>query len=247
MPPKPWIDLVSCALPRATAKVGLGSLLDCWEDRDDFRVRLVYHLDELREDLIGTYPNEIVASTAQAVEIGNRCNDFLFVTKNWNVGYGGSILSCLRVVRNRVFWCEDDKKWLRKFSLMRALAMPQTGIEFVYWIGRNTPKRLIQCGFNPFDAGATSPGLWPVGAPRYLLDRFPPIPEHMTERATTAIMRGPFKSLLYDTGPLSYWKDIGRGRGKSPAATKYRDRETGTVIKVRTDKQALKACGYDFL
>tara|TARA_Y100000310_G_scaffold6676_1_gene7494 strand:- start:3079 stop:3855 length:777 start_codon:yes stop_codon:yes gene_type:complete len=165
---KKRIDLGVMVLPRKCSYKCLSSLLDQWEDRDQFCVRLIVHLDCL-PPLDGATAKHIDFWHDEfqgLVSISKRFDDSVIMGSTTNRGYGGSLFRILSEVQSPLFYADGDNWWRRSFRLMKVI---ESGVD--YW------------SFNACRAGGTSPSVWSLKFVQHMLKWFPAHKHKVTEMA----------------------------------------------------------------
>ncbi len=167
---RPWIDIGTLSIARLMVTEGMTSFLDHFEDRADFRLRWIYHLD--------TYPWEgleshFTATLAQAGEMAQHFDDALVMASWGHSGFGGSLLRVLREVRNPFMSIEDDFRWIRDFRLGDIIARQEDYVNF-----KGTP------------CGSISPSYWSPRMVGFMRTHFPEPAQHVTARDLMRICRG---------------------------------------------------------
>jgi len=172
---KKKIDIASPSLPRLMTFRNVSGLLSCIEDRDDFHIRWLFHLDQypgLEEDW--------EASLIDACKAVPLFDDALLFASKTNVGYGGVIHRLMSEVEQDVLWVEDDWEWNGYFKLgdiQKAIAD-----EGAYGFNFSFRREKI---------GAMRPAYWTHPMVQYLLSRWPASSLGMTEKKIKRrIMRG---------------------------------------------------------
>ena len=80
------IDVLTTSIPRLMTSRSIGQFLDAFEDRDDYRLRWLFHLDQ--------FPYLEAAwdeSLRDALTMIPRFDDALVMASRSNVGFGGSV------------------------------------------------------------------------------------------------------------------------------------------------------------
>ncbi len=162
MSDKPWIDIGTLAIARKLVKQGMESFLDCMTDRDDFRLRWIFHLDTYPFPGLEQYFDETLQ---QAIEVSHLFDDALIFASRSHQGFGGSFLRVINEVRNGFFSIEADFHWHKPFALRELLDRKQDYVSF-----KGTP------------IGSISPSYWCYSLAAYLRNHYPRIPSHATAR-----------------------------------------------------------------
>ena len=238
-----WIDVLSSGIPRNTTEISVLSFLRYFQDRSDFKLRWVFHLDRTPPHL-PEYADYYDENLALAKKLAKLFDSSIIIEETENQLYGGSVYALLQHVENRVLWAEDDKQWLKEFSLRRAMEVSLDGNKFVYFAqmeGYRRMKARYLAGRSPVLAGATCPALWAEGAPEYLRDNFPPIKNKVSEIAIIGIFQhGKYESTYYDEG--CYGRDMYYTGSKF--ARKWYDPNIKGFVQISTMDEALEVCGW---
>lgn len=154
-------DVCVCttAIPRLLVERCIGSFLDCMEDRADFRLNWLVHLDH--------YPKleEYHAETLQQIRnIAPRFDTNLFVFQpKKNVGFGMAARELFDFACHYdTLWIEDDWLWERPFRLADVRArLAETGATQFSFVGVKA------------DVGNMHPTYWTEPQVRYVAEHFP--------------------------------------------------------------------------
>jgi len=207
---RPWIDVCTMAIPRLSVERCLGSMLDCMQDRDDFRLRWLCHLDQY-----DGLEEHVEDTLRQMVGLCALFDDATILASKTNQGFGRGARHLLQLVEHDTLWIEDDWLWTKPFCLAEVLRVTKDCYSFV------TGKTV---------AGAMHPSFWKKHVIDYLLEHYPPTLERIHEGTIVKILR-PF-SICHDSPSptkhigLELMKDLGfthgwngqrlEGRRKSP-------------------------------
>lgn len=172
---KPWLDIGTMCIPRLCLDASIRSFFEHWQDRDRFRVRWIFHLDQYGLPGLEQYWREQVE---QAVELTELFDDVVLMATTRNRGYGDSFHRVLSVVVHPFFYSDDDNIWRRPIEL--SFAYDSTYDHF---------------SFNNAAPGGTSPAYWSFPMVRHLLYHYPANHRKITELALRATLKGAaFKS-----------------------------------------------------
>jgi len=225
---KPWIDIATMAVPRLLTERCVSSFLSHFSDKADYRLRWIFHLDQY------PYPGLEVnweENMKQAITMSNVFDDALIMGSRVNQSYGESVCRVMQEVIHPVFLLEDDKLWIRDFSLrdVRQLiaAEKADSYNFYQWA---VP-------------GSTSPTFFERDVIKVLLENAPTPRREFTELDFIRIAEGKIRTIHLaekDIGKKldrrtfedSYWIDAGNyvtkqlGVKKAHPATCYISRNT---------------------
>lgn len=176
---KPWIDIGTLAIARKLVKQGMESFLSCMTDRDEFRLRWIFHLDTYPFPGLEQYFDETLH---QAIEVSHLFDDAVIIASRSHQGFGGSFLHVIREAKSDLFSIEADFHWHRPFSLQSILDRKQDYVSF-----KGTP------------IGSISPSYWSPCLVAYLRNHYPSPPQHATARDFMRIL-GP------EFGPIFSWR-----------------------------------------
>lgn len=143
MPPsdKPWIDVLTQSIARGLTRPCIESLLAACEDRQDFRLRWVCHLDA-HPKLADLYGQEV----SQIRLVAREFDDSVIILSSTHKGFGPSLYRLLQFCENDALWTCDDWSWAGKtFSLQKVREATEDAYCFV------TPKTNV---------GALSPSFY---------------------------------------------------------------------------------------
>ena len=105
-------DVITTAIPMLMTEKNISGFLDSMEDRDDFYLRWLFHLDQY-EGLELDWESNLV----EAGRMSQQFDESLLIASRINCGMGTSIRRCMLEVQSNVLWIEDDWEWRRKFRL----------------------------------------------------------------------------------------------------------------------------------
>lgn len=167
---KPWVDVGTMCVARLSLKDCLGSCLDQMEDRQNYNLRWLFHLDQYGlPGLEGNWAQQL----KDAIELSERFDDCVLMAHRSHQGYGGSFWHILREVQNPFFYLDDDLYWKQPFMLEPAFA-----------------SKVDYYTFNNSKLGGTSPACWSLGLIQYLLKVYPTNRREMTEKDIIHLLRG---------------------------------------------------------
>jgi len=143
-------------------KQGMESFLDCMTDRDQFRLRWIFHLDTYPFPGLEQYFDETLH---QATDVSHLFDDALIFASRSHQGFGGSFLRVIREVDKSFLSIEADFHWHRPFSLLQILERQQDYVSF-----KGTP------------IGSISPSYWSPRLTAYLRKHYPAQSQRATAR-----------------------------------------------------------------
>lgn len=159
---RPWIDIGTLAIARKLVTQGMESFLENLVDRDDFRLRWIFHLDTYPFPGLEAYFAE-TWSQADAAQSWFDASQARYSRSH--KGFGGSFKRVLEEVRNPFFSIEDDYHLHKPLSIRETLDKKQDYVNF-----KGTP------------IGSISPSYWSPRLVAYLLEHYPDPPQHATAR-----------------------------------------------------------------
>ena len=106
------LDVATTSIPMLMTYDNISSFLNAIEDRDDFYLRWLYHLDQYK-GLESDWEDTMM----QAVKVSEKFDEALLFATRQNIGFGGSVLRLMKEVKRDVFWIEDDWNWPGSFKI----------------------------------------------------------------------------------------------------------------------------------
>ena len=225
--PRPVIDVASTSIPRKTVLESMRSLVGTMEDRSDWRLRWIYHL------CYSFVPDLDLAwheTLAQANEAAKLFDEVLIIAEQRNYRYCESIYRTLQHVERTVLWVEDDKRWLKPWSMRRALEIDADIVVFM----QRSRSRMAR-GKTPADVPdgpsfTTTPSVWHPVMRDWLLHNFPSDRVHLTECDMMLLaMRSSLRRKVYPESDVI--EDFGSYGGFGPGFAWYDD-ETNSMHRV---------------
>jgi hypothetical protein len=191
---RPTIDLATTALPRMVTEMCIGSVLRCWEDRQDFRIRWIFHLTRYPTPQLDPYwKNNIDV----ACKMAEQMEEFVLLAPRENVCYGQAVRNVLEWVRNDTLWIEDDKYFDVPFRVAELRKRPEDGVVFNYAGPRMRGQPLYY---------TTGPIFWKQAAIERVRKGFPTDTIHQSERS---LIRHFDKQFNVGVLENRYWIDKG--------------------------------------
>jgi len=110
----PWIDVGTTSTPVLLTERCIPSFLKHFTDRSEYRLRWIYHLDQYPLPGLEQFWEE---NLQQAVRVSKLFDDALLMASRVNQSYGTSCCRVMSYAENPYFHIEDDKEWIKDFSL----------------------------------------------------------------------------------------------------------------------------------
>ena len=175
MPKKPWLDVGTLAIARLCLKDCIPSFIEHFEDRNDFRLRWICHLDQFGGGGLEPLWEE---QLAQILEASKLFDDFVLIANRTHVGYGGGFFRILREVKNGMFYTDDDQLFHTKINVSAAINSGHPTYNWHNALG-----------------GATVPSYWSMPFVEYMRNNFAPNHRRVTELALIELAKeGDFAS-----------------------------------------------------
>ncbi len=232
-----WVDIGTTAIPRLLTEKCIGSFLDKFQDRADYRLRWIFHLTRY---YVPNFDKDWAANLKQATDLSERFDDVVILGNRKWTSYGRAVWNTLERVENDVFWVEDDKLWHKPFCLKDIVAKDSDIVVFSFPNQTTPPPEPV--GFT------TGPAFHRIHAAKWWRENYPVDRDRIAERTFSKMFQNSF--LRIGVLGWGYWQDIGQefflGRClrsdyrlapwkplKLAACRGYIDPDTGQYVKVR--------------
>lgn len=199
-----WIDVGTTAIPRLLTERCIGSFLDRFEDRNDYRLRWIFHLTRY---YVPNFDKFWAENLKMAVDLSERFDDVVILGNRKWTSYGRAFWNVIEQCQNDLLLIEDDKLWHKPFRLREIEAAAADIMVFSF------PRcKLPLPGPVPF---TTAPAFHHYHAVQWWREHYPADKDRLADRTFYKIFKaGPLK---IDVLGEDYWEDRGSifwGAGK---------------------------------